>query len=335
MSITSLATNEWSPLKSVIVGDATAAKIPALDKSLRTVNYADKSDESLIKTGYYPQQVIDEANEDLHRLAEVLTSSGVEVLRPSSVPEPEYYNYCPRDSVVVLGNHVIEAPMPLRARKDEAQALRPAINSVLARKTTRTEYNTISATRPDHLYDERCLGDKDVLALTELEASFDAANILRANDDLFYLVSNSGNKAGAQVLRNFVGPQYKVWEIEGVYSFMHLDSTICLLREGLVLVNPSRIKRREQLPKPLQSWDIIECADPVDIGHYPGYCNASVWINMNLLSLDEHTVILEENQIPLAKQLKKYGIDSVMLPMRHQRTLGGGFHCVTLDILRG
>jgi hypothetical protein len=29
-----------------------------------------------------------------------------------------------------------------------------------------------------------------------------------------------------------------------------------------------------------------------------------------------------------------HGIECAMLPGRQQRTLGGGFHCVTLDLLR-
>ena len=55
---------------------------------------------------------------------------------------------------------------------------------------------------------------------------------------------------------------------------------------------------------------------------------------MNLISLDEHTVVLEENQHPLRQQLEGYGIESIMLPIRHQRTLGGGWHCVTNDTVR-
>jgi N-dimethylarginine dimethylaminohydrolase len=115
---------------------------------------------------------------------------------------------------------------------------------------------------------------------------------------------------------------------------MHLDSTIALLDEGLMLLNPSRIKSIDQLPKPLQNWDYIWCPEPVDIGHYPGYCNASIWINMNLFSVNRKLVALEENQNPLRLELEKRGIECAMLPMRHQRTLGGGFHCVTLDIIR-
>lgn len=49
-----LSKNEWDQLKTVIVGDATNAKIPPVDKSLRTVNYADVKDTELIKPGKYP-----------------------------------------------------------------------------------------------------------------------------------------------------------------------------------------------------------------------------------------------------------------------------------------
>ena len=75
------------------------------------------------------------------------------------------------------------------------------------------------------------------------------------------------------------------------------------------------------------------CPEPIDIG-YDTYNNSSIWINMNLLSVNEKLVILEQNQTNLSDELKKYGIESLMLPMRHARTLGGCFHCVTLDLWR-
>jgi glycine amidinotransferase/scyllo-inosamine-4-phosphate amidinotransferase 1 len=115
---------------------------------------------------------------------------------------------------------------------------------------------------------------------------------------------------------------------------MHIDSTIAFLREGLLLANPSRIKSEDVLPEPFRSWDILWCPEPHDIGHYPGYCNASKWINMNLFSVSENIVVIEENQHSLRKLLERYGFNCAMLPMRQQRTLGGGFHCVTLDLVR-
>jgi len=323
-----LCLNEWDPLVSVVVGDATNAKIPSLDKSLRTVNYADINDESKIITGSYPSQIIDEANEDLEIFSNFLKNEGVEVLRPVKHSKPGYYNYCPRDGVIVYDDKIISTPQPLRARRGEEQFIEHHFRNLSAK------YIKSNPILSDELYNKNCIGDPDTLALTEIEPCFDAANVLRSNDDLFYLVSNSGNKAGAEYLQNIVGPKKKVWTIEGVYSYMHLDSTIALLREGLMLLNPERIKSKDQLPKPLQSWDAIWCPEPEDIGYYPGYNNASKWISMNLFSLSPQHVVIEERQYALADELSKYGIESTMLPMRHARTLGGCFHCVTLDLKR-
>jgi N-dimethylarginine dimethylaminohydrolase len=57
-------------------------------------------------------------------------------------------------------------------------------------------------------------------------------------------------------------------------------------------------------------------------------------MNMNVFSINPNLIAVEESQEPLRKALEKYKIDCAMLPMRHERTLGGGFHCVTLDLIR-
>jgi N-dimethylarginine dimethylaminohydrolase len=323
-----LSKNEWDPLKSVIVGIADDAKIPKTNIGLRTVNYADLtfSEYLNVKHGIYPQQVIDEANEDLNRLVEFLRGDGIHVTRPTS-NDPEYYNYCPRDSVLVHDDLILATPMALMSRRDEWRASKAVFDL----------NKLVVAPKPEHpdTYNSGCLGNPDILALREHEPIFDAANILRCNDDLFYLVSNTGNKKGAEYLQEVVGPNKRVHTIENVYSYIHLDSTIALLREGLMLLNPERIKSVDQLPEPLRNWDVIWTPEPVDIGHYPGYCNASKWVSMNLLSINPKLVVLEENQHNLRRELEKYGIESAMLPMRQARTLGGCFHCVTLDLIRG
>jgi len=115
---------------------------------------------------------------------------------------------------------------------------------------------------------------------------------------------------------------------------MHIDTTIAFLREGLMLLNPERIKNVNDLPKPFQNWDVIWCPEPIDIGYFLGYNHASKWVNMNLFSINPNLVVLEEHQNPTRKVLEKNGIECAMLPMRHGRTLSGIFHCVTLDLER-
>ena len=322
MDSTKYPTTEWDQLTEVIIGDATGARVPELDISVRTVNYADVPDSELhtIVPGAYPQEVIDQANQDLDRLSSELKKLGVSVKRPDQTPT-NYYHYCPRDIAVTYGNHCIASPMPIRARNMDKFGLHKALPDM----TQALNYN-----HTDNLFNLGCVGDPDTLALQEHWPAFDAANVIRAGDDLLYLVSNSGNERGAQWLSEVLG--VRVHLLKNVYSYMHIDSTVAFLREGLLLINPERISDpRKQLPAPFNQWDYIRAPEPHDIGHYPGYCNASKWINMNLFSVNSKLVVLEEHQENLAIKLNKYGIDSLLLPMRQQRTLGGGFHCVTLD----
>jgi glycine amidinotransferase/scyllo-inosamine-4-phosphate amidinotransferase 1 len=119
-----------------------------------------------------------------------------------------------------------------------------------------------------------------------------------------------------------------------MYSYSHLDSTMALLREGLCLLNPDRVNE-DNMPELLKSWDKIWCPEMVDIGYYGDYNHASVWVGINLLSLNENLVICDENQTELHKELYKHNIEVIPMKLRHSRTLGGSFHCVTLDICRG
>lgn len=326
-----LSKNEWDPLKTVIVGVADDCCIPEMDISLRVINYADGG-ERVPAAGLYPKQVIDEANEDLEIFCDFLRKCDVSVLRPDTSNKPGYYNYCPRDSVLVHDDLILATPQPLRARHAEYLAMDAHFKDFQRRGA---KYIVNLAKKTDDLYNTDCLGNREVLALTDVEPAFDAANILRDNDNLYYLISNGGNRAGAVYLQELVGASKKVWTVENVYSFMHIDSTISLLREGLMLLNPSRIKDRSQLPPPLQSWDIVWAPDPGNVYHYPGYCNASPWLNVNLFSINPNLVALLQGQDELRRRLEAHKIDCAMLPGRHQRTLGGGFHCVTLDLERG
>lgn len=315
--------NEWSQLKKVIVGISGGAKIPEIDLSMRTINYADKINIENIPVGNYPKQVVEETEEDLEIFVNFLKSQDIEVFRPEK-NNTKYYNYCPRDNVFIHNNLTLATPMPIKARKDEWKSFKKYLNKPIQ----------IECSYHKNLYNIKCLNDKNTLALTEYSPAFDAANIIRANDDVLYLVSNTGNKKGAQLLQELIGDKVKVHTLEGIYSYIHIDSTIAFLKEGLMLLNPERIKNKEVLPKPFCYWDAIWCPEPIDIGYYSCYNNASKWINMNLFSINENLVVLEEHQHNLRKELEKYNIECSMLPLRHQRTLGGGFHCITLDLHR-
>lgn len=333
--------NEWDPLELVIVGHAQGAQVPEDDRSLRAINYASLPQNSDIPTGPYPEQVIEESEEDLSILCDTLSDLGVQVLRPANLDlsaefsnrhwrSRGYYNYCPRDSVLVHGHNIIECPMPLRARYFETESMRHIFQRAMLNGAS-----WISAPKPvlrDRAYRTEDVS-KENLTLLEDEPCFDAANVLRCGRDLFYLVSNSGNILGAKWLQAVLGDNFRIHLLQNIYSYMHLDSTISFLRPGLVLCNPARLKP-DNLPTVFKNWEIIWCPEPVDIGHAPGYCHASHWVGMNLLMVRPDLAIIEKSQTELIRQIEKSGIDVLPLSIRHARTLGGSFHCVTLDLRR-
>lgn len=55
---------------------------------------------------------------------------------------------------------------------------------------------------------------------------------------------------------------------------------------------------------------------------------------MNLFSISPNLVVVDRDQTGLIKLLEKNGLDVLSLKLRHSRMMGGGFHCVTLDIRR-
>jgi N-dimethylarginine dimethylaminohydrolase len=88
------------------------------------------------------------------------------------------------------------------------------------------------------------------------------------------------------------------------------------------------------VPKCLAGWDKIWVTEVEEQGFYQ-YPYASKWIALNMLSINPQTVIVDAAQTVLIKRLEQHGLTVVPASLRHSRTLGGGFHCVTLDLCRG
>ena len=112
--------NEWDPLEEVIVGNPLKARFPTADPSTRVAEFPDRPLEE-IPQGPFPQRIIEETEEDLDAFVAVLTKLGVTVQRPETWPHEAafstihwqsqgYYNYCPRDVLLVVGDQIIETP---------------------------------------------------------------------------------------------------------------------------------------------------------------------------------------------------------------------------------
>lgn len=297
--------NEWDPLKEVVVGSATNANWPSNDPV-----FSKESEKTLWKltpvpSGPVPQWIVDEANEDLDELCSVLAQAGVTVHRPREIDFVDrggMYNYCPRDRVIIAGDRVIDTAMMYPCRDPEIDAL-----------------DMVTSQASEIIVMPRDQG----LVL-------DAANVCRLGDRWLFLESASGNRAAYEWLCQHV-PNIKI-EACNFYSGVHIDSTIVPLREGLVLLNASRVNEKN-CPAVFETWEKIYVDDVVAQEFYQ-YPYASKWIALNMLSIDPETVIVDRNQRNLIKMLESKKFTVIPQELRHSRTLGGGFHCVTLDLVR-
>lgn len=297
--------NEWSSLKKIVVGSATNAHWPAHCPVFRSLEKTSQWQETPLPAGPVPESVISETNEDLEVLCMELSKLGVSVVRPQDLNFKEFdgmYNYCPRDRVLVVGEVAIDAPMVYPTRIPELEALQQFLP------------NTVSCDQ------------KNVF--------FDAANVCRLGNDLLYLVSSSGNRDGALWLQRTLGDQYTVHILDNIYSGVHIDSTISPIREGLVVINSDRINEKN-LPVVFRDWDVIWMSgDDIVPQGFVGYPYASKYIALNFLTVNPNLIICDPHQKVLRNKLEKFGVDSIGVELRHSRTLGGGHHCVTLDLER-
>lgn len=296
--------NEWDTLREIVVGSATGANWPCKDPVFAQESQKTTWCETPVPAGAVPQWIQDETNEDLQGLVSILETAGVMVIRPQDRDFSEsagMYNYCPRDRLLVAGEILVDTAMMYPCRDQEVECLLAVTDQAPVWRMPRDQGLVL-----------------------------DAANICRLNDTWLYLVSASGNVAAWSWLQQ----RFDEVDIQrcDFYAGVHIDSTIVPLREGLVMLNATRVTP-DNLPPVLENWDKIWVQDVIPQAFYQ-YPWASKWIALNVLSIDPYTVIMDADQMDLRHQLERRGITVIPHRLRHSRTLGGGYHCVTLDLWR-
>jgi glycine amidinotransferase/scyllo-inosamine-4-phosphate amidinotransferase 1 len=269
--------NEWDPLEKIIVGSATNANWPMTDPVFAEEARNSLWTETPAPSGPVPQFIVDEANRELDILADTLLKYGAIVYRPKEMDFVEnngMYNYCPRDRILVAGDTLVDCNMMYPCRNQEIK----------------NYYRLIGEAR-SVLTMPRSAGPRnDAMVL-------DAANICRLGDTWLFLESASGNRAAYEWLCRMF-PKINI-ELCNFYAGVHIDSTITPLREGLVMLNASRVTEKN-CPKALKNWEKIWVTEdmiaPQDFYQYP---YASKWIAMNMLVLDPETVIIDAAQTQL------------------------------------
>lgn len=330
--------NEYSQLKSVILGRPEGANWPTgdlfFDRMQLLSTYKGK-----LRRGPIEEQLISDVRDELLFMKDRLEDLGVNVYRPEiqdySRTKMHYehlptgmHSYSARDILLSIGDMMIECPTPFVSRYQEFEAY-----DVIKQEAIKDGCRWIAAPRP-RMETAECVikGVPAKIQLTERYPIFDAANICKFGDKLLYLISNTANMSGAKWLQNVVGTDYEVIVWDNINTHAHIDSTLISLKKDMILINASKVQG-EQLPKFLKSYRKIWVSDCVETKFHK-FPYASKWIGMNILSINQDTVMLDPKQTDLCQQLKNEKFEIIEVPLSHSRTLGGGHHSITCDLER-
>ncbi|WP_433549011.1 amidinotransferase [Streptomyces sp. CA-294286] len=342
--------NEWDPLEEIVVGRLDGATMPSRHPvvSCNVPPWAARF-QGLAAGFKYPRVLVDRAQEELDGFVSLLESLDVTVRRPDAVAHKKHFatpdwssrgfcNTCPRDSMLVVGDEIIETPMAWPCRYFETHSYRTILKDYFRRGARWT-----AAPKPqltEELFDPDFRiphpGEPMRYILTEFEPVFDAADFVRAGRDLFVTRSNVTNRMGIEWLRRHLGSGYRIHEIESrCRTPMHIDTTFLLLAPGKVLINPDYIDP-DRLPDVLGSWDVLVAPEPEPIRDpllkLTSMCGK--WLNMNILMVDEKRVIAERHHTGMLRALEKWGFEPIPCDLLHYAPFGGSFHCATLDVRR-
>ncbi|MFF3317498.1 amidinotransferase [Streptomyces sp. NPDC003035] len=342
--------NEWDPLEEIIVGRLEGATIPS-NHPVVTCNIPPRAARwQALASGFrYPRLLLHQAQQELDEFVTLLQSLGVTVRRPDAVDYKKRFgtpdwsargfaNSCPRDTLLVIGDEIIETPGAWPSRYFETHSYRTLIKDYFRRGARWTAAPKPQLTEALYEADFRAPRDGEPMRyiLTEFEPVFDAADFVRAGRDLFVTRSNVTNRMGIEWLRRHLGPGYRIHEIESrCRTPMHIDTTFVPLAPGKVLVNPEYVDV-DRLPDVLRSWDVLIAPEPDPIRdpllRLTSMCGK--WLSMNVLMVDEKRVIAERHHTGMLRALERWGFEPIPCELLHYAPFGGSFHCATLDVRR-
>jgi glycine amidinotransferase len=257
---------------------------------------------------------------------------------------------CPRDILITLGDTVVEAPVSVHTRYFESEYYKPLLYSLWRRDSNMKWLTPPKPTcSPIHMFDDvdfwKKINAKDfsksIFAnnsyktnLNENEIAFDAADIMRMGKDVFYKKSVSANNQGLYWLRRtFPNLRFHMMHFPTDASY-HLDVLLVPLRpptsgsHGLVLINQNHPPLASEMKLFTDNdWRPI-WAPMYSTGDVPPLALCSGNLNANLLSLNDHCVIIEECETALYRLLHdELGFDVITCPLRILNEFGGGIHC--------
>ena len=352
--------NEYSKLKTVIVGDFNNTPFPKtinnMDLTFRAF-YNDnimsllretvkcKTNITLNDVKYLEEDIQGERNEDLDNLAKVLVDFGAIVYRPNGFTEtkeinsPNWTNTSypagnVRDNILIVDKYVVETSPHLRGRIFENEQLYDILYDYFELDKEMKWFKLPQSSLKEGAVDQSYF-DKSFVPKHKLECVFDAAQCMLFDEGLIVNVANKNHELGYDALRRMLPEKIKMYKVS--WTDNHIDTVFCTVAKNTILVNPKYTdKIKDTLPKFMKNYKkiIMEDVERYDNKRDGNIYLASEGILINCLCVDNYTVVISDKAVKTIKKLERLGIEVIPVRFRHSRLYSGGIHCSTLPLDR-
>jgi|TARA_R110001592_G_scaffold345876_1_gene638092 hypothetical protein len=347
----------WGKLKKVVVGE------------LHPNNYFDVLPESPFKERM--QKLTQESIEDLNNFKNSLRSLGVQVYELQNFfQEPGVHSnghfsvinprppYTPRDNLCFIDNKMFSfftTMQPTRFFDDFAHHdlfVELAKDGAQWHQMPKGYYDIDQEQELDYVDPERGAGENTPY--------LDGSNFTKCGNRIYHSMEDTANQLGIDWFKNIIGDKIELIKYKNTKLFRnHVDSIVKIIRPGLVLCNFPKQDLVESIPE-MQNWDVIHL--PIEKNSFRLQLNeyhkengfnydAEGWsqnwlaqwadddiintnFDLNILSLDEKTVIIPNENPQFEKLLKSHNVDVVVCKLRHRFFWGNGINCMTSEVLR-
>lgn len=343
----------FGKLEDVIVGRELGISSRMSDLTFR-VFYKDALKQNIyeepIKSYNVRLDLIEQRNQELDGLSKTLVDCGVNVHRPDIVGKitqfktPTFNSVLSsasnvRDVSLVYQNKIIETPVFVRNRYFENISLYDIYDKFYADggQWIRSPHTKLTEERMD-LDDWSVDRDYTNFDHSKFDMAIDGAQFLRIGRDVIVNISSYNHYLGFKWVESLF-PDTTFHQLHGMAD-NHIDGIIMCLCPGKFLVDPKYKNVKELLPKKFQNWEFLypeDFSQDLDISGMTDVdlqLASSRGMDINVLSIDENTVVVNERAIGVKDILDKNGFDVIEIELNHGEIFGGGIHCSTLDLNR-
>lgn len=304
------AHHEWGKLREVVIGISPAEDFVVFHEESMRWQVPEEAEFSRKHVGRRLADVDpDWARRMQHQvdaLAELIAREGVTVHRPQRLEGEERTflaangegtQLFPRDAMIVVGNHVIDASLRLRCRQRERYGLRPIIQKMV------TDRGASWSSAP--------LGSPACVDGPFLEGG---DTLLHGREVYVGMSGCASDMAGVDWLQGLLGERYRVIPVALRSNVLHLDCALGLVKPGLLVWCPEKLI--DGLPRTLREWDAIVVSK-----------DEASKLATNGLILEEGRVVVDADNKRLIEELRRRKVDVIPLPFDGPIRVGGGLRC--------